>query len=245
VSPTTAAVVLAHSPLTDATAWGALPDVLRSRGREVVVLDVTDDDGPPYASRYVARAALQVRDALGGAPAVLVGHSGAGYLLPLLGAARRAARARVSAYLFLDAGLPPGRPASRLDLLRVEVGDAAPELAAQLGAHLAGGGTYPDWTDQDLRAEITDDSARAALLRSIRPRGEAFFTEPVPVAPDWPEAPCGFLRLSSSYDGPARQASLRGWPVTGSGEDRPGGHFAAVVEPDRLADDLEALLTRL
>jgi pimeloyl-ACP methyl ester carboxylesterase len=238
-------VVLAHSPLTDATAWGALPYVLRARGREVVVLDITDDDGPPFASRYVARAALQALDALGGAPAVLVGHSGAGYLLPLLGAARRAARARVSAYLFLDAGLPPARPTSRLELLRVEVGDAAPDLSVQLGAHLADGGTYPDWTDEDLRAEITDDSTRAALVRSIRPRGEAFFTEPVPVAPDWPDAPCGFLQLSSSYDGPARQASLRGWPVAGSGEPRPGRHFAALVEPDRLADDLGAVLARL
>ena len=245
MSPTAAAVVLAHSPVTDATAWGALPDALRSRGREVVVLDVTDDDGPPFASRYVARAALQVREALAGAPAVLVGHSGAGYLLPLLGAARRAARARVSAYLFLDAGLPPARPTSRLDLLRAEIGDAAPELAGQLGTHLAGGGTYPDWTDEDLRAEITDDSIRAALVRSIRPRDEAFFTEPVPVAPDWPEAPCGFLQLSSSYDGPARLAGLRGWPVAGSGEHRPGGHFATLVEPDRVADDLEALLARL
>jgi hypothetical protein len=145
----------------------------------------------------------------------------------------------------MDAGLPPARPTSRLDLLRVEVGDAAPELAGQLGAHLAAGGTFPDWTDEDLRAEITDDSTRAALVRSIRPRGEAFFTEPVPVAPDWPGAPCGFLQLSSSYDGPARQARLRGWPVAGSGEHRPGGHFAALVEPDRVADDLEALLARL
>ena len=245
MTPSSAALVLAHSPLTDATAWGALPDVLRSRGREVVVLDVTDDDGPPFASRYVARGALQVRDALGGAPAVLVGHSGAGYLLPLLGAARRAARARVSAYLFLDAGLPPTRPMSRLELLRVEVGDASPELAGQLGAHLAEGGSYPDWTDEDLRAETTDDSTRAALLRSIRPRGEDFFIEPVPIAPDWPEAPCGFLQLSSSYDGPARQASLRGWAVAGSAEHRPDSHFAALVEPDRLAGDLEALLARL
>jgi hypothetical protein len=243
VTPT--ALVLAHSPLTDATAWGALPDVLGARGHDVVVLDVTDDNEPPFASRYVARAALQARDALGDRAAVLVGHSGAGYLLPLLGAARRAARARVSAYLFLDAGLPPARPASRLDLLRVEVGEAAPELANDLAAHLGGGGTYPDWSDEDLRPLVSDDSTRAALVRSIRPRGAPFFAEPLPVAPDWPDAPCGFLQLSSSYDGPARQAGLRGWPVAGAGEGRPGGHFAALVEPGRLADDLEALLARL
>ena len=232
--------MLAHSPLTDASAWGALPAVLRDRGHEVVVLDVTDDDGPPYAARYVARAALQVRDALGAGPAVLVGHSGAGYLLPLLGAARRAARAPVPAYVFLDAGLPPARPSSRLDLLRAELGaDAEP-----LVEHLAAGDRYPDWTDEDLRGDLPDEAVRAAVLSCARPRDEAFFTETLPVAPDWPDAPCGYLQLSASYDGAARLAGLRGWPVVG-GPDAPGGHFAALAAPDRVADDLEALLARL
>jgi hypothetical protein len=36
----------------------------------------------------------------------------------------------------------------------------------------------------------------------------------VPVPEDWPEAPCGYLNLSSAYDQEARQARLRGWPVT-------------------------------
>ena len=109
----TRVVVLAHSPLTGPEAWGDLPAELRGRGHDVVVVEVRDDDAPPYAARYVARAALQVREHLGDAASVMVGHSGAGYLLPLLGAARRAARARVAGYVFLDAGLPPARPTSR------------------------------------------------------------------------------------------------------------------------------------
>src|SRR5918995_4236821 len=115
------ALVLAHSPLVGPASWGTLPEVLRARGDEVVVLDVTDDEETPFAQRYVARAATQVREAVGDRPVVLVGHSGAGYLLPLVGAARRALRSRVAAYLLLDAGLPPARPASRLDLLAAEV----------------------------------------------------------------------------------------------------------------------------
>jgi hypothetical protein len=35
----------------------------------------------------------------------------------------------------------------------------------------------------------------------------------VPVPEDWPEAPCGYLQLSTAYDQEARQAGLRGWPV--------------------------------
>jgi hypothetical protein len=220
--------VLVHCPLTGPLAWGGLPDVRRERGHTGVVVDVHDDDAAPYASRFVARAALQIREQAGSAPAVLVGHSGAGYLLPLLGSARRAARAPVRGYVFLDAGLPPSRPASRLDLMRAE----SPEHADELVALLDAGGRYPDWPDDDLR-------------RLARPRGRDFFDEPLPVAPDWPDAPCGYLRLSSPYDGPARVARLRGWPVLDGPDDRPGGHFAMLVDPSAVADDLEGLLSRL
>ncbi len=236
-----ATLVLAHSPLTGAEAWGALPDELRGRGHRVAVVDVRDDDAPPYASRYVARAALQVRDQLGDDRAVLVGHSGAGYLLPLLGAARRAARAPVAAYVFVDAGLPPSRPTTRLDLLRAE----APDVADEVGPHLAAGGTFPDWTDDDLRLLLPDDTVRAALVAGLRERRADFFAEALPVAPDWPDAPCGFLRLSPGYDSAARLAGHRGWRQALGPDDRPGGHFAMLVDPAAVAADLETLLRLL
>lgn len=238
---TAAVLVLAHSPLTGPEAWGALPADLSRRGHQVVVVEVRDDDAAPFASRYVARAALQVRDACDDARTVLVGHSGAGYLLPLLGAARRSARAPVAAYVFLDAGLPPSRPSSRLDLLRAE----APDLADELGPHLAGGGTFPDWTGDDLRDLVPDDALRAALVAGLRRRGADFFTEALPVAPDWPDAPCGFLRLSPGYDDPARLAGQRGWPRVLGPDDRPGGHFAMLADPASVADDLETVLALL
>ena len=234
-------IALVHSPLTGPAAWGRLPGVLRDRGHDVAVVDVQDDDTPPYAARFVARAALQVRDAAADRPVVLVGHSGAGYLLPLLGAARRAARSPVRGYLFVDAGLPPSRPASRRDQLRTEDPGFADELDTLLGA----GGRFPEWTDDGLRELVPDDAGRAALVASLRPRGADFFDEPLPIAADWPDAPCGYLHLTTSYDGAARVAGMRGWPVRGRPDDRPGGHFAALVEPAAVADDLEALLSQL
>lgn len=237
-----ATTVLVHSPLTGAAAWGDLPSVLRGRGHQVAVVDVADDDAPPFAARFVARAALQVREQAGDRPVLLVGHSGAGYLLPLLGAARRAARAGVAGYVFLDAGLPPARPTSRLDLMRAEVPDGSVE---ELASMLAAGGTFPDWTEADLRELVPDQAARAALVGSLRPRGEDFFTDPVPVVADWPDAPCGLLRLSPAYDGALRLARLRGWPVLEGPDDRAGGHFAALVDPGAVADDLEVLLARM
>ena len=234
-----ARLVLAHSPLTGAAAWGGLADQLRSRGHDVVVLDVGEDDTPPYAMKYVARAALHMTAAAGGDPLVLVAHSGAGYLLPQLGAARRAARAPVAGYLFVDAGLPRGGDPTRLALLKVE--DA--ELAAELEARLRAGGAFPDWTSDDLRVLVPDDDRRAALVDSLRPRTLDFFTEPLPFPTDWPDAPCGFLQLSDAYAVPARLARARGWPV--ARVDTAGGHFAACTDPDVVADALDGLLGRL
>jgi len=226
--------VLAHSPLVGPASWGRLPDVLRERGERVVLVDVTDDDCAPYASRYVARAALQVREAVGAAPVALVSHSGAGYLLPMLGTARRALRSTVAAYVFCDSGLPPARPMSRLDLLGTEL---SAEEAAAFGAHIDGGGRHPEWTDDDLRGLVPGDAERAALVASLRPRAADFYRELLPIAPDWPDAPCGFVQLSAGYDRPARAAAARGWPVVSvEPAGIAGSHFAACVEPERLAD---------
>jgi hypothetical protein len=100
-------LVLLHSPLTTASAWGSLPTALGAY--DVVVPEVTDDDRPPYAARYVARAALRIASAGVRPPLVLVAHGDAGPLLPAIGAAQRAAHRMVGGYVFLDARLPgPG-----------------------------------------------------------------------------------------------------------------------------------------
>ena len=233
------ALVLAHSPLTGPAAWGRLPDVLRDRGLSVTVVSVTDDTEPPYAGGYVARAALQVAERAPAGPLHLVGHSGAGYLLPQLGAARRAARHAVAGYVFVDAGVPHGRGATRSTLLRAEV----QTFAGELEALLAGGGAYPRWSDDDLREDVPDDALRAALVASLRPRRADFFSEPLPFPGDWPDAPCGVLQLSGSYATTARVARSRGWPVVSA--ELPGGHFAACADPDGVADALEELLRQM
>lgn len=231
-------VVLAHSPLTGPQAWGALPEHLRRAGVDVVVLDVTEDDAPPYAVRYVAAAATQLGAADPAGPLLLVGHSGAGYLLPQIGVAQRAARREVRGYVFLDAGLPVPRPVSRLDLLAEEDPDTATELYRLLTA----GGRYPTWTADDLRETVPDDSRRITLVAGLRPRGADFFTEVLPYpSGEWPDAPCGLLQTSPAYDAAARSARARGWPVV----ERGGGHFAALVDPDGVALDLLRLVEQL
>jgi hypothetical protein len=227
--------------LTGPAAWGPLPGALRARGHDVIVVDVTDDDEPPYASRYVARAALQVAAAEPAGPVHLVAHSGAGYLLPQIGTARRSARSRVAGYVFCDAGVPHARGATRIGLLRSE--DV--EFAEALDELLDAGEQFPSWTDDDLRELVPDDGLRRALVASLRPRSRDFFTEPLPFPGDWPDAPCGYLKLSAAYDGPARVSRSRGWPVVEAPPETPGAHFAACAAPDTVADCLEELLGRL
>ncbi|MCO6010146.1 hypothetical protein NE236_34785 [Actinoallomurus purpureus] len=210
-------LVLLHSPLTTASAWGTLPEALGPY--DVVVPEITDDDRPPYAGRYVARAALEITRAGVRPPVVLVGHGGAGPLLPPIGAAQRAAHRLVGGYVFVDAELPPPAGASRLD--------QAGAFGAEFAASLKAGGRFPD---EEPPAGVT-----------ARPRDEGFFTEPLPMPQDWPDAPCGYLRTSAAYERQAAQARLRGWTVAAND----GGHFAAVADPAATVHALTALIAAL
>ena len=240
---TPCALVLLHSPLTAGTAWGMLGGHLISRGLTTVVADITTDDSPPYAIRYVAAAAAQVASASlqPHEPVVLVGHSGAGPLLPQVGFALRAARRPVAGYVFLDAGLPrPGGAATRLALMRAESAESAGQVN-KLQADLAAGGRFPAWSEQDLAPHVFDAGDRALLAASLRPRGLDFFDEPLPTPQDWPDAPCGVLQTSDGYAFAARLARGRGWPVVRTH----GGHFAALADPRGTADALLELVELL
>ena len=231
-----ATLVLLHSPFVTAQTWGELPSVLAQLGHAVVVVEVVDDDHPPYAATYVARAAQQIGRAAPAAPLVLVGHSGAGPLLPQVGESQRAARRPVAAYVFLDATLPRAG-ASRLDLLHAR--DEA--LAHQTRAELERGALAPTWTDADLSASGLDAHQRVTALAALRPRGLAFFEEVVPSPGDWPDAPCIYVQTSAGAAGVARLARLRGFEVVESG----GGHLAALVDPTGLARTLHSVVIDL
>ena len=100
---------------------------------------------------------------------------------------------------------------------------------------------YPEWTDGELADTVTDPADRAVLLAGLRPRGLDFFTEPLPVPEDWPDAPCGYLQLSDAgATAPRAAAELRGWTV-GRVD---AHHFWAMTDPDDLRHSaVTALLT--
>jgi hypothetical protein len=219
-----ATIVLCHSPLTTPAAWGDIAEDLEHRGHAAIVVDVTQDEQPPYAMSYVAQAASQLAHVETTDPMVLVGHSGAGPLLPRIGYARRAVHRVVGAYVFFDASLPGTGVTTRLELLRNEDHRFAEELQALLD----GGGRYPDWDDE-------------SVLALARPRGKDFFTEPLPVATDWPDAPVAYVRTSEPYIWHAGVARSRGWPVI----ERELGHFPGITHPSAAVDALEEAVARL
>lgn len=169
-------------------------------------------------------------------PVVLVGHSGAGVLLP---AASVAIGQPVAACLLVDAGLPtPGR--SRLDAMADE-GPGGAAFARELARRLDGGGRYPEWTDADFTTLIPDAERRRHLLADLRPRGRDYWTEPLPVVPARSAIPFGYLHFSESYATAAAGARALGWPV----RHLPAGHFHHLVDEVAVADALLGLLGEL
>lgn len=227
--------VLVHSPLVGPLTWEPVAELLRAQGHQVLVPNILEGETRP--ALYWEQHAQAVQRALKPIPEeqalALVGHSGAGPLLPAI---NMLAGRPCAAYLFVDASLPHGG-LSRL----AEMEQTVPELAQQLRADLQAGGRYPTWNDVDLRELIPDEHLRSGLLAEMRPRGLDFFSEPLPMVEEWPDAPCGYLQLSSAYAWQGQQARLRKWPC----QEIDAGHFHMLVEPARVAALLVEMLHTL
>jgi hypothetical protein len=224
-------LALLHSPMITGSCWGCTPGRLRALGVDTLAVEVTGDERPPFAERYVRAAAETIRLDCHGRDVVLVGHSGAGPLLPALAAALEP-EVTVPALIYCDAHLPrPG--ANRLDLM-----DSGCDT---FRAGLAAGHRYPDWTDEQLIDLIPSAGHRTLLLAGAKARGEAFFTEPLPCPPVPPTTAQGYLRLCRGYERPAAAAERRGWPVVRLDE----GHFHPLVDPEATAAAMAGLAASL
>lgn len=151
---------------------------------------------PPFSVAWIASVAGILRATPAAGPLIVVGHGLAGPLLPAVARTQRAGGRRIGGYVFVDATLPrPGR-SSHLDLLRA----AAAETAD--AAHHALHGPDSRWP-----------------LDADRPQSHDFWTESLPPAVDWPDAPCAYVRVDETVPGVgptafwARSARSRGWPT--------------------------------
>ncbi|HEY8884572.1 MAG TPA: alpha/beta hydrolase, partial [Chloroflexota bacterium] len=193
---------LIHSPLVGPATWKPVAKELRRRGIPTVVPDLgrPAESSTPFWRQHAHSAAECLRQVPLDGRLILVGHSGAGVLLPAIADAI----GKPIAYVFVDAGLPKDAES------RLGTGTFA-EYIRELYAQ---GGRFPNWTAEDLAEIIPDPQQRRRLVAGLRPQPLAFWEEPIPVSADWPDAPCGYLRFTPnpSYDEAAAEAQRRGWP---------------------------------
>lgn len=223
---------LIHSPLVGPATWQSVAHELEAQGFvvSVPVMHDADESNLPYWQQHTDSIQQALRSTPTDRPVILVGHSGAGPLLPVI---RRQLPHPIVAYVFVDAGIPrPG--ASRLDLIAHESADWFQSFHALLVA----GGRFPDWRDEDLIEEVPDEKLRATLVSELQPRALPFWIEPIPVFAAWPDAPCAYLQFSPGYDVPAAYARACGWPY----RRLPGGHFLSLANPQSVAHTLITLL---
>jgi hypothetical protein len=217
-------IALLHSPLVGPSTWVQVAARLRLRGHEVTVPDLTpalSAEGPILP----AIADLVVCD-----DAILVGHSGAGPLLPAI-ARRTGARAVV----YADSLLPyPG--GSWLD-------SAPRELVEHLRALVRDDGRLPPWHEWfpagTLDEILPDPAVRTAFVAELPRLPWRYFTERTDPEP-W-AGPAGYLLLSDGYREPAEAARAAGMPVV----ELPTHHLAMLTHPDRVADALALVVAEI
>jgi hypothetical protein len=213
----TAPFAFIHSPLVGTFTWQLAAHHLREQSHTVFTPELIDDPlhSMPLWRQEVDSVDLPVQDVL------LVGHSGAGALLPLIGE-----KFNVVGYIFVDAVLLFDA-ATRLELMYSE----DRKFAREFETFLRQGGQFPNWQDEHLQPMITDVEIRQKLLADMRPRALSFFTEQIETPANWDSPPCAYIQLSASYRSYAVQAEERGWLVIR----RDAHHFEMLTKPGEIA----------
>jgi len=225
-----ATAVLVHSPFLGPASLRPLADALAGFGHPAVLLDLRPSVvTPPVHQVLVGAFADAIGDASLSGSVVLIGHSGAGPLLP---AFADVLDDEVVGLVFVDAGLPtPGRswrstvPAELYTMLRDRSRD----------------GRLPRWhlwftpdplasLDPALREEIADEAPEVplAFLKEARPDVE------------W-TGPAGYLLLSPAYDADYEQARTLGWPTA----NLDSHHLAPTTNPEPVAEAILRVLAEM
>jgi hypothetical protein len=217
-------LALIHSPLVGPLTWTRVAAVLSARGVPVLLPELRDDPASPqpFWQQQAESAARALAGSGEAQPLILVGHSGAGALLPAI---RQALGRRVAGYIFVDAGLPVDGQ-TRL----ATFGDQE----ASFCEFLAASGRFPNWSRADLEEIVPDPALAERLTADQRPRALPFWDEPIPVFSGWPDAPGAYLLFTETYRPAADHARAQGWPV----RELPAAHFHMLVQPEAVAEVL-------
>ena len=186
----------------------------------------TDPAADPTAASTADPTALSTDPAAdsGGGVDVVVAHSGAGVLVPLV-----VDRLRATTAVFVDA-LLPGNPTS----------DRFRGFLATLPVDAGFLPRWSDWWSPEQLAELVPDpELRARIVADESRLPVAFYDQRVPVPPSWPPPRAGYLALSPAYGNELAEARRLGWPT----RELAGGHLDLATRPAEVAADILALAT--
>lgn len=227
--------LLVHSPLVGPYTWEPVAEELRNKGNEAIVPSLLDalQHSHDYSQEIAKAVAEKVEEVNSSGPFYLVAHSAAGAYLPVI---RKALDHPVAGYVFVDARLPE----DQVTLF----GDFSASAKEQL-LGLAQDGFLPPWSkwyeEEAMREVIPDERMRKLFLEELRPLPINMFEEKIPVFSGWPDAPCGYLRLSEFYKPLAQRARSLSWPVI----DIEAEHLHMLVAPEIVMDAILQLTNRL
>jgi hypothetical protein len=215
---------LIHSPLVGPLTVQPLADELRRRGWTAITPDLRPalaGPRPLWRSFVDAACAATVR------ADVIIGHSGAGVMLPSIAEHLRPARV-----VFVDA-VVPGVGASY----------APSERFAEFIASLADGPLLPPWHEwwgPETMAALVPDGALRQRLADDTPRvPRSFYADAVDLPARWPRGDgWRYVQLSPAYDEDCALARSFGWPT-----DRlDGHHLDLVTRPAEVCDSIIGLI---
>jgi pimeloyl-ACP methyl ester carboxylesterase len=223
--------VLVHGAWHGAWCWERLAPELRTRGHDVLAMDLPSEDVLAGCARYAEIVMDEIGDA--SSDLVLVGHSLGGLTIPLV-----AARRPISRLVFLCALIPqPGR--SLLDQIQDDPAmfsdgfDGAP-ARDELGR------SY--WDDPDLAMRQLfsgcEQSDAAAATARLRPQARTPNVEPCPLE-KWPDVSAVYIlgkddaTVRPAWSRRAARERLGVEPV-----ELEGGHAPFLSHPAELADAL-------
>ena len=216
-----------HSPVTGPSTWRWVADELAARGHRVAVPAI-----PPAATALGWAAFVGAVGALSAGidNPVLVGHSGAGPLLPRIGA-----RIKARALIFVDADIPPEDGETTL----------VPGEFLEVLRGLASGGFLPPWSDwfgpDSFQELIPDEQARRIVSAELPALPLSYFEARVPVPIGWTSTRSGYILLSEAYAEQASKAEASSWPVARL----PGAHLDIVTRPAEIADAILSIAADL
>jgi pimeloyl-ACP methyl ester carboxylesterase len=227
-------IILVHGSYHGPWCWDLLAPELERLGHEIVPVDLPVSDPAAGAAAYAGTIIEQVDWT---EPPVLVAHSMAGLVIPLV-----AGRQPVSRMVFLAAFLPrPG--VSAMDQRQSEPIDSpiTPQTAEWTdlgdGVWMVGPNTARELFFQDASADV----AKWAIGQ-LRPQSYRVMTEASPLV-EWPSVPSSYIVCRDDHAlNPdwARQAARERLGVEAAELD--GGHSPFLTRPAELAEVLHKLV---